>query len=372
MGGTHERHEVSGTTGTEGGAADADVSGPDVSGPDADVSGPDVSGPDAGGARALAALGVPPDEEFLYRALLTRPRATVAELASATGWNADRVRRRTRALEQRGMLLRTACRPARFTPAPPDVVLDALARRREEEIARARLAAVALTDAFRTAGPEEGPALQQLGGDGPSLDRMARRLQTVAREEVLTLGVPDPGAPPGGPGVPPGGPGTPSVVRRRALYDPGSVPVQPGVEGRLLVEPAPLALVVADRRTALVRGPGQGREAVEGAVLLRPSALLDGLLTLYELLWQRSVPPGDDAADGPLSAADQQLLSLSAAGLTDRAIARRLGVAQRTVERRMRRIMNALGARTRFQAGLQAAGHGISAVRSAPGTCPHR
>ncbi|MEU9603967.1 helix-turn-helix transcriptional regulator [Streptomyces sp. NPDC048057] len=351
---------MSGTTGTDASTGAGAGAGPDAgaeSGTDEDVDGARRPG-------GLAALGVPPDEEFLYRALLTRPRATVAELATATGWNAARVRRRTRALERRGMLLRTACRPVRFTPAPPDVVLDALARRREEEIARARLAAVALTDAFRAAGPEEGPALQRLGGDGPSLDRMARRLQAVAREEVLTLGVPDPGAALGVPGT--------SPVVRRALYDPGPAPAPPGVEGRVLVEPAPLALVVVDRRTALVRGPGQGPDAEEGALLLRASALLDGLLTLYELLWERSVPAGDEGADGPLSAADQQLLTLSAAGLTDRAIARRLGVAQRTVERRMRRIMNELGARTRFQAGLQAAGHGISAVRNGPGTCPHR
>ncbi|WP_197359209.1 response regulator transcription factor, partial [Streptomyces clavuligerus] len=67
-----------------------------------------------------------------------------------------------------------------------------------------------------------------------------------------------------------------------------------------------------------------------------------------------------------LSGEDEHLLALSASGLTDRAIARRLGVAQRTVERRMRRIMDVLGARTRLQAGLQAARRGVL-VETRPG-----
>jgi hypothetical protein len=39
--------------------------------------------------------------------------------------------------------------------------------------------------------------------------------------------------------------------------------------------------------------------------------------------------------------------------------ARRLGVAQRTVERRMQRILKALDATTRFQAGLRAGQRGL-------------
>jgi len=65
------------------------------------------------------------------------------------------------------------------------------------------------------------------------------------------------------------------------------------------------------------------------------------------------------SSDGPLTSEDQQLLSLAAAGLTDQAIARRLGVAQRTVERRMQRILKALDATTRFQAGLRAGQQGL-------------
>ncbi|MDX6281300.1 MAG: hypothetical protein QOH03_2371, partial [Kribbellaceae bacterium] len=70
-------------------------------------------------------------------------------------------------------------------------------------------------------------------------------------------------------------------------------------------------------------------------------------------------PLSPSASDGPLTFEDQQLLALAAAGLTDQAIARRLGVAQRTVERRMQRILKALDATTRFQAGLRAGQRGL-------------
>jgi DNA-binding NarL/FixJ family response regulator len=108
-----------------------------------------------------------------------------------------------------------------------------------------------------------------------------------------------------------------------------------------------------DRRTGLL--PTSPDVVVE----LGPSSLLDALLRLFELLWQQASPLSPAVSEGPLSCQDQQLLALAAAGLTDQAIARRLGVAQRTVERRMQRILKALDATTRFQAGLRAGQRGL-------------
>jgi DNA-binding NarL/FixJ family response regulator len=59
--------------------------------------------------------------------------------------------------------------------------------------------------------------------------------------------------------------------------------------------------------------------------------------------------PGDD---------ESALLGLLAAGLTDGAIARHLGTHPRTVQRRVRDLLDRLGAGTRFQAGIQAARRG--------------
>ncbi|MDQ2757215.1 MAG: LuxR C-terminal-related transcriptional regulator [Actinomycetota bacterium] len=46
------------------------------------------------------------------------------------------------------------------------------------------------------------------------------------------------------------------------------------------------------------------------------------------------------------------------AGVADASIARQTGVSQRTVERRIRSLMERLGAGTRFQAGVQAVRRG--------------
>ena len=52
---------------------------------------------------------------------------------------------------------------------------------------------------------------------------------------------------------------------------------------------------------------------------------------------------------------DTTILTLLAAGASDATIARQSGISQRTVERRVRALMDQLGAGTRFQAGVQAA-----------------
>ena len=54
-------------------------------------------------------------------------------------------------------------------------------------------------------------------------------------------------------------------------------------------------------------------------------------------------------------ACDREIVLLLAAGATDETIARRLGISARTVQRRVHALMEHLGVRTRFQAGVQAA-----------------
>jgi DNA-binding NarL/FixJ family response regulator len=53
-----------------------------------------------------------------------------------------------------------------------------------------------------------------------------------------------------------------------------------------------------------------------------------------------------------------RLLSLLATGLPDSTIAARLGISHRTHQRRLRSVLDRLGAQTRFQAGIQAARRG--------------
>jgi DNA-binding NarL/FixJ family response regulator len=59
-----------------------------------------------------------------------------------------------------------------------------------------------------------------------------------------------------------------------------------------------------------------------------------------------------------LSHRERQLLTLLTAGYTDESAAVRLGISVRTVRRLVSGIMNRLGARSRFQAGVKAADRG--------------
>jgi DNA-binding NarL/FixJ family response regulator len=101
--------------------------------------------------------------------------------------------------------------------------------------------------------------------------------------------------------------------------------------------------------------------AIEAAVIVHESALLDALVKLFDGLWERALPlpgPGSPTAATPArnSVGDEQrLLALLLSGLSDTAIARQLGVAHRTVQRRVAVLMRSIGAYSRFQIGIQVA-----------------
>lgn len=60
-------------------------------------------------------------------------------------------------------------------------------------------------------------------------------------------------------------------------------------------------------------------------------------------------------AEGEPTAETRKLLALMSTGATDRAIARELGISERTVHRRIARLQELLGALSRFQFGLHVA-----------------
>jgi DNA-binding CsgD family transcriptional regulator len=117
----------------------------------------------------------------------------------------------------------------------------------------------------------------------------------------------------------------------------------------------PISVVVVDEATCIVEWTGEGR-GPQGLRGHARGAVLAGL-RVFERFWQLGTPIGEDA-DGELDARDATVLRLMAAGVTDAAIARQTGFSQRTVERRVRHVMERLGAQTRFQAGVQAVHRG--------------
>lgn len=113
-----------------------------------------------------------------------------------------------------------------------------------------------------------------------------------------------------------------------------------------------MKLAIADRRLALL--PLALEDMVTSALVIRPSALLDAVVALFELLWQQATPLLPDAARSESTCSDQKLLTLLAAGVKDETIARQLMISPRTVTRRVAELLDERGARTRFQAGALA------------------
>lgn len=123
----------------------------------------------------------------------------------------------------------------------------------------------------------------------------------------------------------------------------------------------PFSGLVVDDRVALVDLSRHDSRA-DGSFVVRRRAPIAAVEALFEVAFELSTPMAptlarlkDGSDQAPLVERDRRILSLLATGATDQQIARSLGVSTRTVERRVARLMHALGSATRFQAGVQAA-----------------
>jgi DNA-binding CsgD family transcriptional regulator len=97
-----------------------------------------------------------------------------------------------------------------------------------------------------------------------------------------------------------------------------------------------------------------------GAAVFRLSSVVTTTMELFERVWLAAAPmrPTDQPDAAELNAREKELLSLLSSGSTDESAAARLDVSVRTVRRMVADIMNRLGARSRFQAGVKAADRG--------------
>ncbi len=115
-----------------------------------------------------------------------------------------------------------------------------------------------------------------------------------------------------------------------------------------------MKLVIVDRRIGIT--PLSVREPEEAAIEFHASPLLDAMALLFEALWERAQPLNanqarsrSEASGTALTVIDTRILQLMMAGFKDQAIAPQLGLGLATVERRIRRMMQLLGAQSRFQ-----------------------
>ncbi|MEU8890757.1 helix-turn-helix domain-containing protein [Streptomyces sp. NPDC048442] len=156
-----------------------------------------------------------------------------------------------------------------------------------------------------------------------------------------------------------------AVIDREGLGLPGRMRSLTALAARGLrarvTSGVPTKLIGIDHRITLLP-PSESADPTASALVVGDALLRNALLPLFETVWDRSIPLGSSGGTGPtadpVSGQQRELLGLLAAGLKDEAIARRLGVHVHTARRRITRLLAALNAETRFQAGAQAATRG--------------
>lgn len=320
---------------------------------------------------ALEVLGLGAAAEQAYRILLRGHGASAPELAARLTVPAARVRGLLAELTAKGLITTSRQRPRRYRAVPPDLVLEALIRRQTDALARAGAAAAALIEEFRPATFRVAPgddAIEVLD-DEDRVRRAIAEMQRGAQSECLCLDKPPYVTGPPHTVDPAEIEGLARGVAYRTLIDveafdaPGVLErvracVEAGAEVRV-GSGLSLKLLIVDGSAALIP---MRLEALGGPVLLlRMSSLLEALRDYFDLLWRQAAPlsSADLTATGadPRGALDteQQLLTRLAAGSNDKTTAAALGLAPRTLDRRIGALMKRLGARTRFQAGWLAA-----------------
>nr|WP_042426794.1 helix-turn-helix transcriptional regulator [Streptacidiphilus anmyonensis] len=325
----------------------------------------------------LGVLGLEPAVEAVYAALLQHPQSDLAGLLTLTRLPEAGVRAALDDLADRAFV-----RPSRDTPGglrvvSPQIALDLMVRRQEEDLARraqqlaaSRAAAAEAVAAFGSLAPNTPvDGAERLVG----MDAIDAKLEVLAKElrrECLS--------------VMPGG------AQSQASLD-ASRPLDADALGRGIailtlyqdsvrndpathayahwltdnggeVRTAPLLpprMLIFDREVAVV--PVDPADTKAGALCTREPGIVASLTAVYEQAWATAVPLGAAAprdTGGGLTGTERELLALLARGMTDEAAAKRLGIGLRTVRRQMAALMERLGASSRFEAGLKAAQRG--------------
>jgi DNA-binding CsgD family transcriptional regulator len=331
--------------------------------------------------RSLRALNISEVDERVYRVLLRHPGSTWGELDGLVGIGRDNLHSALAGLERAGLITPTLGQRRRFLPTAPDVGLEALIRQQETSLEQVRIVAGQLMADFHRGREAQPPELVEVVTGADTVHRRFEQLQLGAKRTVEVLDTP----PYAGPG------GTPNRIEieamargvvYRGIYDRAALEAAPGTidavaryvaagEQARYIAHLPFKLGLFDRELAYIPLTIDQPD-VSRFIVVRGCSLLDAVVYLFDLLWAQAVRFAFDA--GPATSAgslspdrgpddgpgpdDRRLLRLLAAGVKDEAVARDLGLSHRTARRRIAALMAALGAESRFQAGVQAARKG--------------
>ena len=317
------------------------------------------------------ALGLSPSEESLYTVLIHSPRSTVAELAAYGSVSSQQATRDLHRLVQQGLANRLPGRQGRYIAVAPDIAIEPLLAKREDDLRQARLGSSSLMKAFHEASRQDHPAeLVEIITGESNIRSRTDQLPDAAREQIRGFDRP---------------PYVMSLeedvnqeanriregISYRVVYSAQAVMWPGRLEGDIRdacaageqarVRPdLPTKLWIVDDKMAMI--PIKSRQhVIASSFIVRQCDLLDSLIALFEAEWERAIPlraflgeepSGADAAEPEETRT--AILSCLAAGLTDEGIARSLGCSLRTAQRHIRRLMQDLNSTSRFQAGMEA------------------
>ncbi|GHE24659.1 hypothetical protein GCM10017778_00160 [Streptomyces vinaceus] len=318
--------------------------------------------------RLLNAIGLDEGQESAYRVLVALGAAEVPDLAHRLTLPVPQTERALRHLERHGLAAQSSTRPGRWVAAPPGVALGALLTQQRHELEQAELAAALLAQEYRAEAAE--PAVHDLVEVVTGASAVAHRfhqLQLGAAEEVCALVS-------GRPQVVTGmeneaeeraavrGVAYRVVIEREVLALPtgireASTALARGEQVRVTGD-VPTKLVIADRSLAMV--PLTARGAEPAALVVHASGLLESLMGLFEAVWREALPlrlgatGAPEEAGGVPDTTDLEILTLLLAGMTDASVAKHLELGLRTVQRRVKGLMELSGVTTRLQLGWHA------------------
>lgn len=313
----------------------------------------------------LGVFGLGVEEEDVYRYVLATKPVTAAEVQAGLGMPLARALGALARLEEAGLTYRDLEDPTRYAATSPSAV-DATILRKLADLREAQEQIGELATRYRATRLEADAVgvFEVIRGVGALRER-TREMVTSAGSEALNMLKPPLIAMQPADHVEPD-----ARVRGRVVYD-GALVKDVGVLDAIRQRPGnhyevrvhalvPVKLLAIDRSMALL--PVHQHDETPVGVLIAKSAVLDSFLALFEYVWETAttLPPmtEDDARDtgrSPLSVVDRHLLSLLLAGLTDQAIAGHYRVSVRTIERRVRTLMDAAHVRTRTQLAWEAA-----------------
>ncbi|MFI7499771.1 helix-turn-helix domain-containing protein [Streptomyces sp. NPDC049687] len=314
----------------------------------------------------LGATGLDETHASAYRALLSVGAADVPGLARRLALDEYDTERALRRLERHGLAAQSPGRPGHWVAAPPAVALGAPLTRQPHGLEKA---AALPAEEYREAAAEPSVHdLVEVVTGAAAVSRRFLQIQWGASDEVCALVT---GAPVAVTGAEndaeekrPSRRGVRHrvVLERQVLHQPHGVTELTeafglGAQVRV-VDRVPTKLVVADRSLALVTLTGRSAEPT--ALVVHAGGLLELLSGLFESVWRDALPLGlgvdgvvERSPDGP-DATDLEILSLLLAGLTDASVAKQLDLGLRTVQRRVRGLMELTGVSTRLQLGWAA------------------